>query len=381
MAMNPKICRFEIETFTWDMVGEGLSPDGATVYDPDTTTVRTGTAIKVFADVGIVGEYVQGRGNADEIAAAARRLLGWHALERERVYQALKTSRARGWIDIALWDLAGKLSGLPIYRLLGGHRTKLPAYASTINGANKGKLSTPESYADFAQQCQEMGYRGYKVHPYPWQDVQTHIDTVLAVRERVGPQMDLMLDSFCLYETFADALKVGRACDEASYYWYEDPYADGGITPFSHNKLRELIRTPLLQGEKVHSLEERMAFILAKATDFVRGEVRGEGITATMKMAHAAESVGLDIEILAPGAAERQTMAAIRNSHYYEVSWIHPDVPNWEPPIYAEGYKPGLHGIDEDGCVDVPEGPGLGVVYDWDYIKALSQGQLVVAPR
>jgi len=71
-------------------------------------------------------------------------------------------------------------------------------------------------------------------------------------------------------------------------------------------------------------------------------------------------------------------MAAIRNSNYYEVSWVHPDVPNWEPPIYAEGYTPGLYGIDENGCVDVPHGPGLGVVYDWDYIKSHSQGLIVV---
>jgi L-alanine-DL-glutamate epimerase-like enolase superfamily enzyme len=379
MTGEPVIRQFEIETFTWDIVGEGLSPDGKTVYDPGTTTTRTGTAIKVYTDTGAVGEYVQDRGDAPQIAGAAQRLLGWNALERERVYQELKTSPVRGWIDIVLWDLAGKMVDLPIYRMLGGYRTKLPAYASTINGANKGKLSTPESFADFAQECQEMGYRAFKVHPYPWADVQTHIDTVLAVRERVGPEMDLMLDSFCIYKTFADAVKVGRACDQANYLWYEDPYADGGITPFSHNKLRELIRTPLLQGEKVHSLEERMAFILAKATDFVRGEVRGEGITATMKMAHAAESVGLDIELHAPGAAERQTMAAIRNSNYYEVSWVHPDVPDWEPPIYKKGYVPGLYGIDENGCVDVPQGPGLGVVYDWDYIKAHSQGRIVVS--
>jgi L-alanine-DL-glutamate epimerase-like enolase superfamily enzyme len=191
--------------------------------------------------------------------------------------------------------------------------------------------------------------------------------------------MDLMLDSFCHYQTFADAVRVGRACDEGHYFWYEDPYGDGGITPFSHAKLRELVKTPLLMGEKLRNLQERMAFVLAGATDFVRGEVGTEGITGTLKMAHAAESVGLDLELHGAGPAQRHVMAALRNTNYYEQVWVHPVVTSTEPPVYQEGYVPGLAAVGSDGCVPVPEGPGLGVVYDWDFITRHSTGTVTVA--
>ena len=66
-----------------------------------------------------------------------------------------------GPIDIALWDLAGKMQNTPIYRMLGGHREKLPAYASTYHAdKTKGGLNSPEAYADFAEQCLQMGYKG-----------------------------------------------------------------------------------------------------------------------------------------------------------------------------------------------------------------------------
>jgi L-alanine-DL-glutamate epimerase-like enolase superfamily enzyme len=285
---------------------------------------------------------------------------------------------AVGAFDLALWDLAGKMTDLPVHALIGTYRTRVPAYASTIDGAVKGPLSTPESYADFAQQCLEMGYRGFKIHPYAWADVRTHVATVLAVGERVGGKMDMMIDPYCLYETFADALKVGHACDEAGFFWLEDPYSDGGVTPFSHARLREMIKTPLLQGEKVTTVEQRMDLILQKATDYIRGDVDLNGLTGTLKLAHAAESVGMDIEPHMSGPAQLHLMAAVKNANYYEVVWVHPNVPDFNPPIYKNMNITRLDCIDQDGMVTVPDGPGLGVVYDWDYIAAHSQGKIVI---
>ena len=187
------------------------------------------------------------------------RLIGRSALERECIYRDLRlsgTAAARmGGVDIPLWDIAGKFYDPPIYKLLGGYRKKLPCQASTMNGADEGGLSTPESFADFAEQCKEMGYPAFKIHPWPSGPIQRHRDVVRVVRERVGDEMDLMLDPFCYYQTFGDALKVGRACDDANFFWLEDPYWDGGLTHTGHRKLRELIKTPLLQGEKAPGLD------------------------------------------------------------------------------------------------------------------------------
>ena len=63
-------------------------------------------------------------------------------------------------------------------------------------------------------------------------------------------------------------------------------------------------------------------------------------------------------------------MSAMRNSNFYEVALVGPDCPNAVPPVYACGYTDQLDCVDDDGCVPVPDGPGLGVVYDWDFIKA-----------
>ena len=69
-----------------------------------------------------------------------------------------------GLVDIALWDIAGKLYDAPVYELLGGYRKNLPAYASTYHGDENGGLDSPEAFADFAEQCYDMGYRGFKIH-------------------------------------------------------------------------------------------------------------------------------------------------------------------------------------------------------------------------
>jgi L-alanine-DL-glutamate epimerase-like enolase superfamily enzyme len=374
----PIITRVDVEAYTWDVKGLGRNPDGIMTYAPDSTHTFTGSAIRIYTDVGVTGEYVTYSSRHRLFADAAPYLIGKNALDRERFYTDWKRHRWLGPLDIALWDLAGKMAGAPIYRMLGGYRNRLPTYAATINGALSGPLSTPESFGDFAQQCYELGYRAYKIHPYPWKSIRKHIDTVLETRRAVGDKMDLMLDSFCFYETFADALQVGRACDEADYYWYEDPYKDGGITPFGHRKLRELLRTPLLQGEKIHGLEQRIAFVLAGGTDLLRGEVNHEGITAAIKLAHAAESIGLDLEIHGAGPAQRHVMAAIRNSNYYEKAWVHPNVMDHRPPVYGDGYDESLTGIDADGCVPVPEGPGLGLDFDWGYVKSHSLGKVTI---
>jgi L-alanine-DL-glutamate epimerase-like enolase superfamily enzyme len=368
-----KIVKIEIDGFSWDVVG--LTHGRAFHYDPGGTLTRHGSALKLYADNGVVGEYAGSGGSPEALAALAPRYIGQSVLDRERYYQASKASPAMAAYDLALWDLAGKMAGLPVHALIGTYRTKVPAYASTIDGAITGPLSTPESYGEFAEQCREMGYRGFKIHPYAWPDVQTHVDAVLCIAESVGGEMDMMLDSYCLYETFADALKVGRACDEAGFYWYEDPYSDGGVTTFSHARLREMIVTPLLMGEKVATIEERMGFILQGATDFVRVDVRRHGLTGGLKLAHAAESVGLDAEPHTAGPEMLHLLAAVKNANYYEVVWVHPNVPDFNPPIYKNLNVTRLDCIDAQGMVAVPDGPGLGVEYDWAYIAQRSTGK------
>ena len=91
------------------------------------------------------------------------------------------------------------------------------------------------------------------------------------------------------------------------------------------------------------------------------------GITGAMKIAHLAEAFGLDCEIHAAGPSQRHCMAAIRNSNWYELRWLRRGLEP-APPVFGSGYSDDLDAVGEDGCFPVPDGPGLGVEYDWDFI-------------
>jgi L-alanine-DL-glutamate epimerase-like enolase superfamily enzyme len=276
-----------------------------------------------------------------------------------------------GLVDIALWDIAGKYYGAPVYELLGGFRKKLPAYASTYHGDHQPDgLNSPEAFADFAEQCLEAGWPAFKIHGWGDAPIEQEMANVLAVGERVGSKMDLMIDPACEYNTFADALKVGRACDQVGFLWLEDPFKDGGVSQYAHRKLREMIKTPILQCEHVRGVEPKADFLIAEGTDFLRVDPLYDcGITGGMKIAHIAEGFGVDAEVHGAGPAQRHLMAAIRNSNYYEMSLVHPKVPTRRAALYSCDYKDGLDAIDENGCVPVPEGAGLGVEYNWELIE------------
>ena len=380
MNGKPFITRVESFYFEYQIDDIGVEPTiGIMMYKPGSTHTARANGVLVHTDEGVTGEYIGG--SATEYSALpqfAPSLIGRSALHREDVYNDAKQATRQharmgtGVVDMALWDLAGKYHGAPIYELLGGARRPLPCYASTYVGDDvDGGLNTPEAYADFAEQCLEIGYPAFKIHG--WQDapIEKQIAVVHAVGKRVGGKMDLMLDPFCAIRTFGDALKLGWACDEYRFFWYEDPFKDGGVSAHAHRKLRQLIRTPLLQLEHLRGLESHVDFIEAEATDFVRADPDYDGgVTGTMKIAHAAEGFGLDVELHSPGPVRRQLMSAIRNTNYYEMGLLHPEVGPFHHRAFASGYRDEIDAVDENGCVQVPDGPGMGVEYDWAYINS-----------
>jgi L-alanine-DL-glutamate epimerase-like enolase superfamily enzyme len=386
--MAPTITRIENVEFSYPIEDVGTGANGFDpMYEPGNRMDRKRFALRIHTDEGVAGEYVGGNSPAAaQINTFADYLLGKNPLKRERHWSEINRGLRKydrmglGPVDIALWDFAGKYLDAPIHELLGTYRERLPAYASTYPGDERGGLDSPEAFADFAAECLELGYGGFKIHPWMGSDdvriIDREIETVRELGRRVGDEMDLMLDPACEYETWADALEVGRACDDAGFFWFEDPYRDGGYSQHGHRKLREMIDTPLLQTEHVRGVEPKADFAAADATDFLRADPEYDGgITGVMKVARVAEGFGLDVELHAPGPAQRQCMAAIRNTNYYEMAIVHPDIDNTTPPVYAGGYEDEIDTIDDDGTVGVPDGPGLGVEYDWDYIYENETGR------
>jgi len=375
---NLRIERIEVHEFTFDMKDMAKDAHGFNlVYTKGNIHRSASYAMKVHTDAGVVGEYVGGCSPTfAEFNMVARQLIGRDPLERESIYNDVKRALRKydkmgmGPIDIALWDLAGKHYGASVSELLGGWKTSLPCYASTYHGDRNGGLDSPEAYAEFALECKRMGYPAFKIHGWDDYRIAEEVATILKVRAKVGEEMDLMVDPASVPCTFLDALKIGRACDEARFLWLEDPYRDTGISQHGHRKLRQLIRTPILVTEHVRGLEQHVDFIAAEATDLVRVDPEYDGgITGAMKIAHAAEGFGLDVEIHAPGPAQRHVMSAIRNTNYYEMALVHPlTSEHGRAPVYTCGYRDGLDAVDARGHVPVPSGPGLGVAYDWEFI-------------
>jgi L-alanine-DL-glutamate epimerase-like enolase superfamily enzyme len=376
-----KIRRVEVHEF--DFEAKNLAREGVALsvtYMKGSSIRITRYAVVIETENGGRGEYVThwvaNQSSMGQTLVLAPRIIGKDAHERIAIYEDLKREMRQfdhmghGAIDIALWDWAGKQFGSSIAKMLGGYRWNLPAYASTYHGDRQDGLSSKEAYADFANECYDLGYRAFKVHGWNDGNAREEAENVLHLARKVGDKMTLMLDPACELRTFADAIYVGRACDEANYFWYEDPFRDGGTSAFAHNKLRQMIKTPLLMTEHVRGVEAKADFVIAGGTDMLRVDPEYDmGITGALKIANMAEALGLDVEIHASGPAHRHLMSALRNSNYYEVALVGPNCPNAIPPVYLCGYSDQLDCINADGTVAVPQGPGLGVEYDWTFIE------------
>lgn len=346
---------------------------------PKRTTKRFG--VRIRSEEGIEGSYVvlwSAPPHAiSQVAAMAESIVGMNIFDRELIWDRFNRTFAKndrigaGAIDIALWDAAGKAAGLPISALLGRFRDRLPAYASTVTGGQGlGALSDPESYRDFADWCARASIPGYKIHGPSTGSVRAEIAALRAAAEGSAGRTDVMTDPGNSLRTLADALALGRVCDEVGAYWWEDPMRDN--SPFGHKILRQRIKTPMLITEFVRGLDMRMMVALDGGTDYLRADPELDmGITGVMKTAHAAESIGIDMEVHASGPAQRHCMSAIRNTNYYELGLLDPASGNpLHPEVYACDYVEDATAVGSDGCVQVPTGPGLGVTYDWERLYA-----------
>ena len=287
---SPLIKKIEFTLFKVRIPNIVTDPSGFSVwYEPGSGISQKRFSVKIFSDDGHVGEYVPPRSRANVImpasVALAHFLVKKPVLERESHYQTMRRITKHvgeagiGALDIAIWDLGGKITGQSVSQMLGGFRDKLPAYASSIQGdEHPNGLSSPKAYADFAEKCLELGYKGFKMHGWKEGDPQREESMIRAVAERVGTRMDVMYDAACHLKTLMDAIRIGKVCDEYNLLWFEDPYADGGLTIRGNRALKELIRTPVMIGEHVRNPEIHTEFVVSRATDYGRVDPDYDGV-------------------------------------------------------------------------------------------------------
>jgi L-alanine-DL-glutamate epimerase-like enolase superfamily enzyme len=328
-----------------------------------------------FAPVEVIRPHV--------LEAFARKVLvDQDPLQREHLWKSLEhwqrgsagqlTDRALAAIEQALWDLAGRTLNLPVYKLIGGYRDKVPAYGSTMCGDElEGGLSTPQDYADFALKLVARGYKAIKLHtwmppvsfaPDPGMDIQA----CAAVREAVGPNIDLMLDGYHNYSR-TDALRIGRALEKLGFAWFEEMMNEQSMASYAW--LAEQLDIPIVGPESLSGKHySRADWVKAGACDILRAGVPGVGgITPTLKVAHLAESFGMNCEVHGNGAANLAVCAAIKNCRWYERGLLHPFLDYDEVPAYLNSLADPM---DDEGYVHLPQRPGLGEDINFDYIEA-----------
>lgn len=340
----------------------------------------TQTLLKIITDEGVEG-YSFGA-NAQVIQNVIRPLLlGEDPFYRERIWQDLferqrmnsstLTNSVLSAVDLALWDLAGRCLNQPVYKLLGGFRDKIPAYASTMCGDDiEGGLATPQDYANFAQWCMGRGYQAFKLHtwhtPYPGApNPKRDIEACAAVRHAVGADVPLMLDPYHFYDREA-SLYLATEAKKLGFYWMEEPMDERSMS--SYIWLTQQTDLPICGPENADgSLFVRAEWIKHQACAISRGGVNHVGgLTPLMKTMHLAEAFGMRCEPHSAGAANLHALCAMANAEYYERGMLHPFL-NYDEP------DPWLHEIEDpmndDGFVHVSPLPGLGQNINWDYIE------------
>lgn len=344
---------------------------------------RSATIVEVITDSGLSGwgeAFAQGL-EPPQIAVAAIEsglkplLIGANPLDTEvlwhRMYHATRDYGRKGSvisaisaIDIALWDIAGKVYGQPIHQLLGGaFRQRVQAYATgfyRIKGQGEAKRLGEE-----AVQHYEAGFRAMKVK------LGFGIDDDREVMQEVrralgGRRVELMVDTNHAYGV-ADAVRLGAALEEYDLRWYEEP-----VVPEDHAGYRELrsrLRVPIAGGENEHTLYGFREFLGGRCVDIAQPDLGScGGITAARHIVALAQAHGVQVNPHVWGsaiaqAASLQFIAAVPTAHHglFAAEPIL-EYDRSSHPFREQLVSQPLQHVD--GWVAVPNRPGLGVEVD-----------------
>jgi galactonate dehydratase len=270
-------------------------------------------------------------------------------------------------VEIALWDLIGKACGQPVYRLLGGRcRATIPAYANGWYGG----ASTPAEFAERARDVVRLGYRALKFDPFgtAWKDLSAaEADSaeaiVAAVREAVGPRVDLMIEFHGRLAT-GSALAMIRRIERFEPAWCEEP-----VVPESLDLLAEVkrgVRAPIAAGERLYTLADFARLITLRAADVIQMDLAHCGGLHVGKKIAALAAVN-DLRVAPHCSIGPVALAACLHfdgstpNFFIQEMFGEFDVP-WRNRL-VKGWNP-----IRRGEFTLPDAPGLGVELDDDVI-------------
>lgn len=313
------------------------------------------------------------------------RLIGQNPLDIDRLVEF----GIDDGVEMALWDIKGKVLDAPVYELLGGkYRDAVTIYCDTHGGESLGaaqsadvdprEVYTPESYANAAREVVDAGFSALKFDL----DVRTHADVdtaarrldnaaiehkvalVEAVREEIGDEIDLGFDLHWNF-TVETAVRLGRKLEPYDLAWLEDPVPPRKYD--AHRRVREAVDVPLLTGENLRDPGEFKQLLDAEGTDIAAPDINNcDGLTNFRTIARLCDLEGVPIamhNIGSPVTTVAAAHGAASIPNFIALEYHAFDVPWWDDLVERTGES---GPIIDDGAIALPEGPGLGIEIDPD---------------
>ena len=304
-------------------------------------------------------------------AMVEKHLVGKDPLESEvhwtNLYQDFQArggriaSTAISGIDIALWDLKGKILDQPVWKLLGGaHRKKIRVYA---NGwySNPG---TAEQNAEEAKVVMDMGYTALKFDPFgqtnfykiSLEELQKAEDRVAAVRKAVGPNIDILVEAHAKFDVM-NAIQIGKRLEQYRPLFYEEPVSQERVSELL--EVRNKVNIPIATGERLYTKFPFAEIVDRHAADVLQPDIANAGgITELKKIAIIAEAKHITMaphNVCSPVGATAEL--------HLDASIINFEIQEYHAEFYTEHYFTVLDGFvrQKDGYVEVSDAPGLGI--------------------
>ena len=329
----------------------------------DASPMENEPEVKLLIE-GFVASYLTGR---DPLESEARWTDMYHDPHARGGRLAMT---ALAGLDIALWDLKGKILGQPVWRLLGGaQRDRIRVYA---NGwyTNPG---APQLNADEAKAVADMGYTALKFDPFgqanyyriSLEEARLAQDRVAAVRGAVGPHVDILIEAHAKFDVM-NAVQLGKRLEEYLPLWYEEPVSEENVSELL--EVRRKVDIPIAAGERLYTKYAFARIVEAHAADVLQPDVANAGgLTELKKIAAIAEAKHITVaphNVCSPVGAQAEI--------HLDASIVNYEIQEYHAEFYDDHYFTVFDGFprQEGGYVGFTDEPGLGLRIDEAEIAA-----------
>lgn len=368
-GIRAHLCHFPLPAMfspSW-LAGFPAMSNGCVIY-----RIQTDEGIEGVTAGPLIGDEARGLVNLLRLS-----LTGRDPTQVEDIVKILRSATRqlgiRAWhVEPALWDIIGKAAGMPVFRLLGGARTRVRAYAST------GELRSGEQRAEDVAARVEEGFTAVKLR-IRFMTVEEDVAVVRKVRE-ANPDVELMVDANMGWRThgfaeypewdLARATRTARELEDLDITWLEEPLDQFDYRGYA--ELRRRTSVPLAAGEMLSDLHGFRDMIEHRAVDILQADaILSGGILMSRKVAGMAEAAGIAFSphTWTNGIGLRvnlQVMGAVPGNVWCEYPI---DPPGWTPEV-RDAMLTEPTTVDDDGFVTIPDTPGLGIELDEDAIAA-----------